>query len=60
MNWLSYVSSLWRDNLLNMDKVGRALVQPQVNVPGFAYSPSEAQPLSEEWMWNGVGGRWGR
>ena len=40
--WLFGTHSLWRDTLLSLDIVGRALVLPQSDVLDFVCSPWEA------------------
>ena len=46
--------SLWRNTLLSLNTVVRALVQPQSNVLDFGNSPWEALPsLRSEWGTDG-------
>ena len=56
LHWLLGTDSLWRNTLLNIDIVGKALVLPQSNMLDFGDYPLEALPsLSSGWD---VGGRW--
>lgn len=56
MKWLFGAYSLWRDALLSLDTVGRALVLPQDDMTDFVDFPMGGFTLSE-WMGNGVEGR---
>ena len=45
MNWLFGAHSLWGDTLLSLDTGERGLILPQLSIPDFIDSPTEALPL---------------
>lgn len=59
LNWLFVAHFLWRDTLLSLDTVGRALVLPQSNVLDFVDSPWEVLSSLRSGWESGVAGTGG-